>query len=202
MSTNSFDTAATNWDSAQYRVERAQHIARQILTMAPKTQHGRVLDFGCGTGLLGFNFVDNAQHIVFADTSTGMLAQVEQKAKAQSATNVSTHLIASAPLPGKFDLIVSLMVLHHIEDHAASIRELCALLAPGGQIFLCDLESEDGSFHGETIVPHKGFAPASIAEILRACGLNEVRAPTVHVDEKIVNGLQRQYPIFMASGQQ
>ena len=194
-----FDQAAADWDSAAYRVQRARHIAHQIQELAPENQQGRILDFGCGTGLLGFIFIDKAQHIVFADTSAGMLAQVVEKS--QGSPKASTHLIGATPLPGPFDLVVSLMVLHHIEDYAKSIGTLCAHLAPGGQIFLCDLVSEDGSFHGDTKVPHNGFEPSHIAQILQGSGLRNAQTRLGHVDYKVRDGARREYPIFIASGE-
>ncbi len=193
-----FDAAAPSWDSSAYRVYRAERIAQCIARLAPENLTGRVLDFGCGTGLLGFHFVEQAAHTDFADTSAGMLAQVEQKAAGNA--RVGTILLGEQNYEKPYDLIVTLMALHHIEDHAAAIAGLVRQLSAGGRIYLCDLDTEDGSFHGETKVPHNGFDRVEIARILRDLGLAEVTVCTGHTDERNVAEIHKQYPIFVVGG--
>lgn len=193
-----FNAAAPSWDSAAYRVYRAERIAQCIARLAPENLQGRVLDFGCGTGLLGFHFVEQATHTDFADTSAGMLSQVEQKAAGNP--RVGTILLGEQNYEHPYDLIVTLMALHHVEDYAEAIARLVRQLAPSGRIYLCDLDTEDGSFHGDTVVPHNGFDRVEIARILRDLGLAEVTVCTGHVDEKNVEGARKQYPIFVVGG--
>ena len=195
---NFFDEAAASWDSAAYRVERARLVAERIISLAGSCAGGRVLDFGCGTGLLGFHFAGAAESIFFADTSAGMLEQVSQKARERNLAKAYTLLLEDKGLEGEYDLIVSLMALHHIPDHEGAIRDLAVHLAPGGMLFLCDLESEDGSFHGETVVPHNGFAPCDIVKSLSGCGLQEASSLVVHVDRKLIEGALHEYPLFLA----
>lgn len=195
---NAFDEAAASWDSAAYRVERARLVAERIIGIAGSCACGRVLDFGCGTGLLGFHFANSAESMVFADTSVGMLEQVSQKAREQNLAKVSTLLLEDNGLEGEYDLIVSLMALHHIPDHEGAIRDLAGHLSPGGILFLCDLESEDGSFHGESVVPHNGFNPCDIVKSLSGCGLQDASSSTAHVDRKLIEGVIHEYPLFLA----
>jgi len=51
------------------------------------------------------------------------------------------------------NLIVSQMVLHHIENLDKLGHQLFKITASKGQLALLDLDTEDGSFHGES---HKG----------------------------------------------
>ena len=50
-----FDTAAITWDTKQQRVAQAKAIAKIIEQTIPLTQDIKALEFGCGTGLLGFD---------------------------------------------------------------------------------------------------------------------------------------------------
>ena len=62
---------------------------------------------------------------------------------------------------GSFDLIYTLMVLHHVGDVETIIRKFRGLLNPGGYLAIADLYSEDGSFHGEGFSGHMGFDPGT-----------------------------------------
>jgi ubiquinone/menaquinone biosynthesis C-methylase UbiE len=77
--TEFFDSKAKTWDQHQYRVERAQVVAKAIESKIPLSQVKTALDFGCGTGLLGLNLADKVGHIVLSDTSPGMIEQVNRK---------------------------------------------------------------------------------------------------------------------------
>ena len=92
------------------------------------------------------------------------------------------------------------MALHHIPDYATAIQQMVSHLNPGGALFLCDLDSEDGSFHGESKVPHNGFLRSDLEKILQNAGLKQVQSKTGHVDYKIIDGKRHEYPIFILSG--
>ena len=49
--------------------------------------------------------------------------------------------------PERFDLVYTLMTLHHIPDTAKILGSFQALLQPGGVLCIADLDKEDGSFH-------------------------------------------------------
>lgn len=196
----SFDSRAKQWDFHQDRVERARLIAEKITSLVPLSKEMHIMDFGCGTGLLGFNFVDKVASVTFADTSKGMLEQVHSKAHKNEIQNIHTLNLSEQEATSTFDLIVSLMTMHHIEDVQASIQSLVVLLKPQGILCISDLEAEDGSFHGEKKVPHNGFHSNLVLEYFRNCGLQNESACIGHVDTKVTDGNVREYPIFIAIG--
>jgi hypothetical protein len=50
---NHFDDAAANWDAEPRRVELAKAVGEAILRQVRPTRGMDMLDYGCGTGLLG-----------------------------------------------------------------------------------------------------------------------------------------------------
>ncbi len=158
-----------------------------------------MLDFGCGTGLLGLNFVDYAEYVILADNSHGMLDQVKQKIHPQSIMNVTTLYLGDEALKSYY-LIVSLMALHHIKNIEDQITQLSSSVEPDGYICLCDLDKEDGSFHQEEIVPHNGFEREFIERILKKNGLKIIETSTVYVDRKEIHKEEREFPVFMVIG--
>ena len=76
---------------------------------------------------------------------------------------------AAEPPPGApFDLAVSLLVLHHVEDTGATLRSIHGMLTPGGYIGLIDLDEEDGSFHDpdQPGIHHHGFRGGSLVAVM------------------------------------
>jgi len=200
MSEDRFNVEAATWDYHQDRVERARIIAEQIFQLIPISKEMQVMDFGCGTGLLGFHFVKKAKTVTFADTSRGMLEQVESKARKGNMENVSTLNLTEHSHQRCFDVIVSLLTLHHIENTQVCIQTLTNQLLPGGTLCICDLDKEDGSFHGETKVPHNGFVRSDIECAFKNSQLGAFEICTGMIEKKAVDGVLVEYPIFIAIG--
>ena len=114
-----FDQSAKTWDSDQAKVARAQAVADAICRTVPLTPAMHALEYGCGTGLLSFALHSRIGPITLADNSTGMLSVLAEKLSASQITGMQPLQLdlESDPLPSaRFDLIYTLMTLHHIAD--------------------------------------------------------------------------------------
>jgi SAM-dependent methyltransferase len=103
----------------------------------PARRDVRILDAGCGTGVSTDSLVHlNPQAQVTAiDLSPGALKVATERCQRSGATRVEFHhlsLFDVAQLPGQFDLINSVGVLHHTPDPIRGIQALAGKLAPGG----------------------------------------------------------------------
>lgn len=196
-----FDDRAADWDTED-RVERARSVASAIRRNVPLDRELRVIEFGAGTGLLGLDLLSDVGSVVLAEPSAGMLAVARHKIEAASmerAQAVSYELPSADPPPGApFDLAVSLLMLHHVEDTEATLRTVHDALRPGGQLALVDLDAEDGSFHtsDEPHIAHHGFEAGSLVRTASAAGFEDVEVRIVDALEK--NG--RSYPLFLLTG--
>ena len=200
MDTNFFDARAGQWDAHQARVQRAKKIYHYVADEITLNPHDRVLDFGCGTGLLGFCFIDSVKEVTFADTSAGMLEEVCKKAASFPTGAVKTINLTEHVITGVYNTIVSLMALHHVEDLDTAICSLADHVAPGGFICFSDLDVEDGSFHAPDIAPHNGIDRALVLNNLEKSGMHIICNKTVHTEEKIIDGKTKTYPIFLIIG--
>ncbi len=193
-----FDQAAATWDLEDRRVVLARGVAEAITACVGLPGFGDVLDFGCGTGLVTLALASRAGTLAGADTSTGMLAELERKAKAEGIPVRVLHLgpDGSGDLGGPYDLIVSSMTLHHVKDVAAVLARLATRLRPGGRMALADLDTEDGTFHDDGAdVHHLGFRREDVAAWLEAAGLKDAQVDTAMVTRKG----DREYPVFLAT---
>ena len=107
------------------------------LGRAPRTEKIRILDAGCGTGVGSEYLVHlNPQATVTGiDLSTEALAIARercQRSGADRATFQHLSLYDADQVPGEFDLINCVGVLHHLPDPIRGIQSLAPKLAPGG----------------------------------------------------------------------
>jgi 2-polyprenyl-3-methyl-5-hydroxy-6-metoxy-1,4-benzoquinol methylase len=199
--TGDFDSRARTWDSDLAKVERARRVAEAIAGDVPALPRRSVLDYGAGTGLLGFELLPRVARVTFADVSRGMLEVVEEKIARARAGNAAAVLLdlTRDPLPAvRFDLVCTLMTLHHVPDVAAILGAFHALLAPGGVVCISDLDAEDGSFHGPGFSGHRGFHRGDLAAKIREAGFGPVRFSTPCEVRKDVGGESRIFPVFLA----
>jgi 2-polyprenyl-3-methyl-5-hydroxy-6-metoxy-1,4-benzoquinol methylase len=202
MNTEFFDKNAASWDQKRERGERAKKIYGLIAGNVTLAADAAVLDFGCGTGLLGLCFADGRRRVTFADTSAGMLREVEAKLRENSVRDLqspgcSVLDLSQAAITADYDLIVSLLAFHHVEDIDSTLAALASRVKPAGWIALSDLDVEDGSFHAPEVVPHNGIDRAPLAAALREKGFTVVFDAIVHTNEKMVGGKKREYPVFL-----
>lgn len=198
-----FDERARDWDSDPIKVERARAVAEAICNTIPLSTDMDALEYGCGTGLLSFALQSKLGRITLADTSQGMLDMLAEKITAAGVTNMQPIKLDLAvdPLPaGRFQLIYSLMTLHHIHDVKEVLGKFNALLKTGGYLLVADLDKEDGSFHTDgTTNVYKGFERGEFQRMTEAAGFGNVLLSTVYKIVKKVGGREKVFPVFLLS---
>ncbi|EPR37536.1 pedicted SAM-dependent methyltransferase [Desulfovibrio sp. X2] len=197
-----FDKEAAAWDEVPARVKLADDVARAVREAVALAPSMDVLDFGCGTGLLTLRLQPHVGSVTGLDSSPGMLARLEEKVAELGIGNVRTALVdvsRGEAVPGRYDLIVSSMVLHHVEDVPGLLARLRPALAPGGSICLADLDSEHGLFHDDaTGVMHDGFERAELRAMLEAAGFADVRDTTAAtVTKPGADKVVRDFTVFL-----
>lgn len=195
-----FDARAATWDDDPAKIERARAIADAIAREVPLAKSMRALEYGAGTGLLGFMLRPQLGELTLADLSEGMLAVAQAKIDAARDPRVHARkldLLADPQPADRFDLIFSAMTLHHIADTEGILRRFRAVLRERGVLALADLDKEDGSFHGPGFDGHNGFDRGELGRKASAAGFADVRFTTAHVMQKTSGGKSGTYPIFL-----
>jgi len=194
---SSFDDRARTWDTPE-RQARAEAVADEVRRRVPLTTETRAIEVGAGTGLLGLALVQHLGALVLAEPSVGMLEVARDKLARAALPHVSAirfDLLTDPPPGPPFDLALSLLVLHHLEDTSRALRSLLGLLRPGGHLALGDLDTEDGSFHadGREGIHHLGFDRKALAGLAAEAGFVDVAIRTATSIEKH----DRSYPVFL-----
>ena len=197
---NEFDQKAAQWDAKPVRVERALAVADSIKAAVPLSSHMTALEYGCGTGLVSFALQSELGHITLADSSTGMLTVLREKITTgdfHNMTPVQLDLITD-PLPAeRYQLIYTLLTLHHIPDTDKILRAFYQLLDNSGYLCVADLDKEDGTFHEDEFHGHLGFDREELAAQATQIGFQSIRFTTAFHMIKDVQGVSKDYPIFL-----
>jgi SAM-dependent methyltransferase len=118
--------------------------AGRVADAAGITRGNRVLDVGCGTGVLAREArsrVGQDGQVVGLDLNEGMLAVA-----ARTEPKVEWRLGDAASLPfedASFDVVASQFALMYFPDRVASLRETWRTLAPGGRLAIAVWASID-----------------------------------------------------------
>ncbi|KIC31146.1 class I SAM-dependent DNA methyltransferase [Leisingera sp. ANG-M6] len=155
-------------------------------------QDKRVLDFGCGTGLLSEKLAPHVREVVAADTSERMIAVLQEKAlpkvRALCTDILDGGAREAAGMLGGFDMICASSVCSFLPDYRGAAEVLAGLLNNGGVFVQWDWLAADAG--------GSGLTEPQVREALRAAGLEAVRVERVFEME---SGGQAM-PVLMGSG--
>jgi ubiquinone/menaquinone biosynthesis C-methylase UbiE len=198
-----FDKDAARWDEHPTRVRLGQDVASAIARAVPLGPTMDVLDFGCGTGIVTLQLAASVGSVTGVDSSQGMLDVLDAKIDRQGHTNVTTRrLQPGGALHGAYDLIVSSMTFHHVEDIDALLMQFFRALKAPGWLCVADLDPEHGEFHDDnTGVFHFGFERAALRRALVEAGFEDVRDVTAtEVVKPTRQGAPRAFSVFLLTG--
>jgi ubiquinone/menaquinone biosynthesis C-methylase UbiE len=93
----------------------------------------RILELGCGTGLLTKDLARTNARIVAVDISPDLVARARKEVTAENVEFRVDNAYELTFEDGSFDAVVGSSVLHHLQIHSA-LREFLRVLKPGGRL--------------------------------------------------------------------
>jgi len=188
----SFDSIAKDYDT-DIRIERAKAFADEIRLHITDGHQKTMLEYGCGTGLVGFNLIHDMGSVIFADSSFEMLEQVKQKLLSLGKTSsyaIHYDFTEEAPKDLSVDYILASLVLHHIEDVKTIISRFYNLLNDDGHLLIIDKNGE-GIFYTDhpDYDGYDGFNQSVLADIVKEVGFSKVESKTFWHGSSIRNGV-------------
>ncbi len=154
MMRNDWDKHARSWDSNQLVHEYADNALSSLLDILKQNNFDlagkRVMDFGCGTGLLSERLSPLVGEMVSVDSSEKMIEQLEEKRLLNVwALSADVDLGASGRFPvltENFDLIIACSVCSFLDDFEGKLGVLADMLNPSGLFVQWDwLRTEDNN---------------------------------------------------------
>ena len=182
--TDKFDSIANSYDNPE-RTRNAMVASDAIKEYLGDTRSKSAIDFGCGTGLVGMNLVNEFESLLFMDTSENMLDIVKKKITDVGALNARTLCFdfeSSSQPDLRADYIFMAQVLLHIQDYEAVLAKLHAVLNDEGHLLIVDFNKND-KVVSELV--HNGFDQEQLKALMLKIGFKDIRSKTIYSGTKL-----------------
>lgn len=127
----------SRWRRSELGVRTEQLEHDLILKLAGPMSGWRVLDLGCGDGLLTSELKRRGVDVVGADASQSMLAAARQR---DSDLVLCQARAEQLPFPdASFDAVVAVTILCFVKDAGRTFAEISRVLRPGGRLVIGEL---------------------------------------------------------------
>ena len=121
----------------------------RYIEQAARLQDARVLDVGCGGGILSEAMARSGARVLGIDLAQAVLDVAELHAL-ESRLQIEYKAVAAEELaaaqPDSFDLVTCMEMLEHVPDPAATLKSLAALVKPGGDVIVSTLNRKPQAF--------------------------------------------------------
>lgn len=134
-----FSAAAASYDRAATLQQRTREtLLADLFARVENPQ--RLLDLGCGTGLVGQALPDQGFELVGVDLAAGMLDRARQRQRYQRLEQADLVGMMAGEPEGSYDIVTSADVFIYVGKIDDGVRQVRRVLKPGG-LFLFSVES-------------------------------------------------------------
>lgn len=118
------------WNPQEYRksADFVPKLGEPVIELLEPKAGERILDLGCGTGILTKKLADMGCSVIGTDASPEMVAAARELGVEAFLADAQT-----LKMDEKFDAIMSNAAIHWMPDHYAVVRRVWNLLKPGGR---------------------------------------------------------------------
>lgn len=157
----------------------------------------RVIDVGCGGGLLSEGMAARGAQVIGIDLSEKALS-VARLHLYESGHGVDYRLISAEAMatesPAGFDVVTCLEMLEHVPDPESTVKACARLVKPGGQVYLSTLNRNAKSYmlavvgaeYVLNLIPRgthdftRFLKPAELVRLCREAGLDVLEIAGLH----------------------
>jgi ubiquinone/menaquinone biosynthesis C-methylase UbiE len=197
-----FDRLAGRWDTIAGDFANGQARQRALAHLVP--QGFTVADLGCGTGYMTRALLGIVERVICVDRSEAMLEQARSGlAGRDDGVRLEFRRGEFEQLPladGEVDGVVASMVLHHLPDLDAPLREMRRVLRPGGHAVILELMPHREDWVREALGDrHLGLDPVDLLSALSRAGFSALALDPSEDHYRPVgpDGAQAELPLYL-----
>jgi len=176
-----FESTAGQWDKLRSDLfGTASHL--QALP-ALVDERWTVGDLGCGTGQVAGALAPFVTRVIAVDRSGEMLQAARRRLRDSPAVEVRRGELEALPIAdNELDAATLLLVLHHLPDPSAALREAYRVLKSGGRLVIADMLPHDREEYRQQM-GHVwlGFSEEQVERLLSAAGFERIRITALPV---------------------
>src|SRR5262252_8572053 len=190
-----FASAAGQWDRLRRELFGTASALHALPALVDPTW--TVGDLGCGTGETSAALAPFVARTIAVDRSGEMLQTARRRLRDVPNVDVRRGELQALPIEdGELDAAVMILVLHHVPDPAAVVREAARVLKPGGRFVVCDmLPHEHEEYKHQMGHVWLGFAEDQLRRLFDSAGFADTRVIPLSVD-----ATAKGPALFVASG--
>ncbi|QMV42059.1 class I SAM-dependent methyltransferase [Cohnella cholangitidis] len=185
--TEKFEMIANIYDTPE-RIQIAKVSSDAIREYLIDAKSKKAIDFGCGTGLVGMNLLNEFNSMLFLDTSPSMIDQIKQKISDLNIRNADTLCFdfEKEDLSDlRADYIFMAQVLLHINDVEFVLSRLFDVLNEGGHLLIVDFDKNENIVSD---IVHNGFHQDELTDKMTKIGYKNIQSKTFYTGSKIFMG--------------
>lgn len=172
-----FHAVGAAWDELREEAfGRTFHLEAMLSLLPPEWT---VADVGCGTGYLLPVLSRYFARVIAVEPVEAMRELAQERCAKADCSNVELRAGELSALPmrdGEADLAMAVLVLHHVPDAEAAVRQMRRVLRGGGQVLIVEqAEHDNAAFQERMQDSRSGFDRQALANLVRMAGFEEVR---------------------------
>ena len=177
-----FESAAGQWD--RLRQEMFGRSSQLQALPAFLDDRWTVGDLGCGTGQVAAALAPFVSRVIAVDRSADMLQAARRRVRETTNVEVRRGDLEALPIADEeLDAATLLLVLHHLPDPAAALREAARVLKPGGRLVISDMLPHDREdYRHQMGHVWLGWSEDQLRRLLAAAGFDSVRLVPLAAD--------------------
>jgi 2-polyprenyl-6-hydroxyphenyl methylase/3-demethylubiquinone-9 3-methyltransferase len=143
-----FDSLSSRfWDTGgEFRpLHILNPVRAQFVADRTKLAGARVLDVGCGGGLLCEALARAGATVTGIDLAPGMI-DVARLHAAEQGLDITYNVVSAEEISGGFDVVTCMEMLEHVPDPERMTATLAGLVKPGGAVFVSTINRNLKSF--------------------------------------------------------
>lgn len=183
-----FNSIAEDWDELNHHILGDFDLAGQVTAFMPSPCVCAV-DLGCGTGEVLAKMRGHCQSMIGVDGSPRML-ELARRRFVDQAPELSLRIGELEHLPlrdAEADFACINLVLHHLSQPEAALREAARVLCPESFLLLVDFDRHQSEEMRQVYGDHwLGFTKDELENMLLAAGLR----PCSYQDQPVTKGLR------------
>lgn len=150
-----FDRWSNEYDRTLGSISFHRELLDLVVRNAMMKKGDKVLDIGCGTGLLSLKLLQGKDCLITGvDYSREMAAIFKDKIKKLGLRDkISISLMDAALLKFKdnaFDMAVSSVTMHHLKHKLPALRKIFRIIKPGGRLIIGEIDMDTTGKHTDT----------------------------------------------------